>query len=179
MIDYRHDTMGPFFEFWTGQGEDPRDWIDTPGLDEIMKNYENTRSVEDSIRKIFREVVEEIIGKTKPIEKREEEMATKRLNYIDMELEWLEGKAEELRAYCDANPLSALVDRMAYRETRGGGSIPMCIQTIEAQIKSIRDTLQDYIKIVEAISKLREREEVKKIATRGDQELTPLETKDI
>lgn len=106
-------------------------------------------------------------------------MAVKKTNYIEMELNWLEGKAEELRSYCDTNPLTGLIDRMAYKETRGGGSIPMCIATIEQQIKSIRDTLQDYIKIIEAIDKLREKEETKKISARGDQELSPLETGDV
>jgi len=106
-------------------------------------------------------------------------MATKKVNYIEMELEWLETKAEELRSYCDSNPLTGLVDRMAYKETRNGGTIPMIVSTIEQQIKSIRDTLQDYIKIIEAIEKLREKEETKKIATRGDQELSPLETGDV
>jgi len=106
-------------------------------------------------------------------------MASKKVNYIELELNWLEGKAEELRAYCDAKPIAALDDRFAYKETRNGGTIPMCIQTIEAQIKSIRETLQDYIKIIEAIDKLREKEETKKISTRGDQELSPLETGDV
>lgn len=106
-------------------------------------------------------------------------MATKKVNYIEMELDWLEGKAEELRSYCDSTPISSLEDRFAYRETRGGGAIPIVIQTKEQQIKSIRETLQDYIKIIEAIEKLREKEEIKKTAIRGDQELSPLESGDV
>jgi hypothetical protein len=97
-------------------------------------------------------------------------------NYIEMELEWLEGKAEELRAYCDANPITHLEARMAYREVRGGGMVPMIVETIGQQIKTIRDTLQDYIKIIEAIDRLREKEASKKMITRGDQELSPLES---
>lgn len=106
-------------------------------------------------------------------------MPVKKVNYIEMELEWLEMKAEELRSYCDSNPISALVDRMAYKETRGGGVMPMIISTKEAQIKSIRETLQDYIKIIEAIEKLREKEATKKMITRGDQELSPMESGEI
>lgn len=106
-------------------------------------------------------------------------MATKKVNYIEMELEWLEMKAEELRAYCDANPVTKLTDRIAYKETRGGGVMPMVIATIEQQIKSIRETLQDYIKIIEAVEKLREKEVTKKTLTRGDQELTPIESGEI
>lgn len=97
-------------------------------------------------------------------------MATKKVLYIEMELDWLEGKAEELRAYCDQTPIAQITDR------RVQGKVAA---TIEQQIKSIRDTLQDYIKIIEAIGKLREKEESKKIATRGDQELSPLEMRTI
>lgn len=106
-------------------------------------------------------------------------MAAKKTNYIEMELEWLEKKANELREYCDANPITGLEARVMYKETRGGGVMPMVVETIGQQIKTIRDTLQDYIKIIEAIDKLREKEETKKIATRGDQELSPLETGEV
>ncbi len=107
-------------------------------------------------------------------------MAVKKTNnFIEMELLWLEGKAEELRAYCDKNSIASLVDRIAYKETKGGGVMPMVIATIEAQIKSIRDTLNDYIKIIDAIEKLREKESSKKALTRGDQELTPFEAGEI
>src|SRR5882762_10142419 len=97
-------------------------------------------------------------------------MATKKVLYIEMELDWLESKAEELRAYCDQKPIVEITDRRVKGKVTG---------TVEQQIKSIRDTLQDYIKIIEAISKLREKEESKKIVTRGDQELTPIETGDV
>lgn len=97
-------------------------------------------------------------------------------NYIEMELNWLEGKAEELRSYCDANPINTLEARIMYREVRGGGMVPMVVETIGQQIKTIRDTLQDYIKIIDAIERLREKEVSKKALVRGDQELSPLES---
>ena|SRR5260221_5046303 len=97
-------------------------------------------------------------------------MATKKINYIEMELVWLEGKAEELRQYCDQTPVAKIVDRKIQGRMAA---------TIEQQVKSIRDSLQDYIKIIEAIEKLREKEEIKKTAIRGDQELSPLESGEI
>lgn len=100
---------------------------------------------------------------------------SKKNNYIDMELEWLEMKAEQLRSYVDSNPLSELTDRVQFRETRNGGAIPMVVATIEQQHKNIRDTLKDYALIVEAIAKLREKEEQKKLLTRGDADLSPIE----
>ena len=46
-------------------------------------------------------------------------MATKKQSiYIGEELEWLESKALDLRAYIDKNPFSALVDRITYKELK-------------------------------------------------------------
>jgi hypothetical protein len=106
-------------------------------------------------------------------------MAAKKVNYIEMELLWLEGKAEELKSYCDSNPITSLTERVMFKETRGGGTIPIVVETIGQQIKTLRDTLQDYIKIIEAIEKLRDKESTKRLITRGDQELSPLESGEI
>jgi hypothetical protein len=97
-------------------------------------------------------------------------MATKKVSYIDMDLNWLEGKAEELRAYCDAKPIVKIKDRFAEGKLTAN---------VEAQIKSIRETLQDYIKIITAIQQLKEKESVQKSLVRGDQELSPLESGEI
>jgi hypothetical protein len=100
----------------------------------------------------------------------------KKNNYIELDLEWLETKAKEMKKYVDDRPLDKIVDRMAWKELRGGGRMPVCVATIELQVKGLRETLADYLKLIEAIGKLRETEETKKKANvRGDQELSPLE----
>ena len=87
-------------------------------------------------------------------------MATKKENsYIELELEWLQKRAEDLKTYVDANPLASLVDRMSYKTTANGGSLPMVVASIESQVKSIRDTLKDYAYLCDAIDKLREKED--------------------
>jgi len=98
-------------------------------------------------------------------------MATKKTsnNYIGMELEWLEKKAKEIREYCN-QPIHKLKDRML------GDKV---VSKIEEQVKSIRETLKDYILIVEAIDKLRDKEEAKSPSVRGDQELSPIEKGEI
>lgn len=98
-------------------------------------------------------------------------MATKKTsnNYIGMELEWLEKKAKEIREYCN-QPIHKLTDRAV------GDKV---IAKKEDQVKSIRETLKDYILIVEAIDRLREKEESKGPQVRGDQELSPLEKGEI
>jgi hypothetical protein len=90
----------------------------------------------------------------------------KRNTFIDMDLKWLEQKAKELKEYCDSPPISQLQDRIVSGKT---------MATIEEQVTSRRNTLKDYLQIVEAIDKLKEIENSKKVATRGDAELSPLE----
>lgn len=95
-------------------------------------------------------------------------MATKKLNtFIDMDLEWLELQAQEMKDYCDKMKISTLRDRVT------GGKVTA---TVEQQITSKRNTLKDYIEIISAIDKIREKESVKKTSIRGDQELTPFES---
>lgn len=98
-------------------------------------------------------------------------MATRKKNsYIGQDLKWLEEKAEQLKGYCDANPISQLTDRTS------GGKV---VSKIEDQIKCIRDTMKDYIDIMAAIEELREKKEAQKVSVRGNHELSPLELKDI
>lgn len=90
-------------------------------------------------------------------------------SFIEMELEWLEKKASEIREYCD-QPIHKIVDR------KEGMRV---IAKKEEIIKSIRETLKDYILIIEAIDKLRDKEASKGPSVRGDQELSPMEKGEI
>lgn len=98
-------------------------------------------------------------------------MAVKKTNnsYIGMELEWLDTKASEIREYCN-QPIHKITDR------KDGGKV---IAKKEDIIKSIRETLKDYILIVEALDRLREKEESKAPSVRGDAELSPFEKGEI
>jgi hypothetical protein len=54
--------------------------------------------------------------------------------------------------------------------------MPIVSSTIEQQIKSSREMMIDYLKIIEAIEKLREKEDAaSKISPRGSQKLSPME----
>jgi len=85
----------------------------------------------------------------------------KATTYIGMELEWLESRAADLRKYVDANPIAELKDRIEWKPTSKGGVMPMVIASIEAQIKSIRDTMKDYTLLLAEMDKLREKEDTK------------------
>lgn len=95
----------------------------------------------------------------------------KQNTYINTELDWAEQQLEAWKSYIDTNPINELKDRVQYKETRNGGVIPMVVATVESQIKSIRDTMKEFLSLLEVVNKLREAEEKKKIAVRGDTQL--------
>jgi len=96
---------------------------------------------------------------------------TKKALLIEYELEFLDMKLQELKEYIQANPFSALADRMAYKETKGGGMIPICIANKEAQRKDLTQALKDYAEILRTVDSMREKEE-SKVEVRGKGELS-------
>ena len=89
---------------------------------------------------------------------------TKKALLIEYELEFLESKLDELKQYIEANPFSTLSDRMAWKETKRGGAIPICIANKEAQRKDLTQALKDYAEILRTVDSMREKEETKKEA---------------
>lgn len=85
---------------------------------------------------------------------------------IEYELEFLETKLKELKEYIESNPFSKLADRMAYKETRNGGLIPICIANKEAQRKDLTQALKDYAEILRTVDSMREQEQ-QKVEARG------------
>jgi hypothetical protein len=98
-------------------------------------------------------------------------MAVKRNTYINTELDWAEAQLESWKEYVDANPLHLLKDRIEWKPTAKGGMLPMVIASIEAQGKFVQETMKNYLALLEQVDKLREKEEAKKIETRGGAEL--------
>lgn len=93
-------------------------------------------------------------------------MAKKKELLIEYELEFLEEKLKELKAYIKANPFHELKDRMAYKETKGGGLIPICVANKEAQRKDLTQALKDYAEILRTVDSMRKDEEAK-VEARG------------
>lgn len=100
-------------------------------------------------------------------------MAAKREVYISAELSWAEEKLLEWREYIDDNPIQELKDRIEWKPTSKGGAMPMVIASIESQIKCLRDTMKEYLMLLEQVNKMREAES-KKIETRGKSEISAL-----
>jgi hypothetical protein len=98
-------------------------------------------------------------------------MAVKKNTYINTELDWAEAQLSSWKEYVDANPLHQLEDRIKWKETKAGGAMPMVIASIEAQGKFVQETMKNYLALLEQVDKLREKEEAKKVETRGGAEL--------
>jgi hypothetical protein len=88
----------------------------------------------------------------------------KRNTYINAELEWAEEQLSTWKSYIDANPLHTLKDRIEWKPTAKGGSMPMVIASIESQGKFIQDTMKNYLSLLETVDSLRQKEEAKKEA---------------
>ena len=100
---------------------------------------------------------------------------SKKTTYSEIELEWAEQQLKSWKAYVDANPIEKLQDRINWKPTAKGGTMPMVIASIEQQGKFLQDTMKNYLALLKEVDAMREREDQKKISKRGDAELTPAE----
>jgi hypothetical protein len=88
-------------------------------------------------------------------------MAKKVNSYINAELDWAEAQLKTWKTYIDNNPIHELEERMVWKETRGGGQMPIVSETIGQQIKTLTDLMTRYLALLEVVDKLREKEEAK------------------
>ena len=98
-------------------------------------------------------------------------MAVRKTTYIDVELDWAETQLASWKQYVDANPLHELKDRIEWKPTAKGGMLPMVIASIESQGKFVQETMKNYLALLKEVDVMREKQEAKKVETRGGQEL--------
>lgn len=106
-------------------------------------------------------------------------MAIKKNNYIGADLDFAEEQLLQWRKYMEDNPIDKIEDRWGKKEMPKGGFAMVVTSTREQQIKCVQDTMAKYLQLADVINGLREAEEKKKIQTRGDQELSPMESGDV
>ena len=95
----------------------------------------------------------------------------KKQTFAEIELVWAEKQLEEWKAYIDKNPLHMLKDRIEWKPTSKGGTIPMVIASVEQQGKFIQETLKNYLALGKEVEAMRELES-KKIEVRGKAEMS-------
>lgn len=84
--------------------------------------------------------------------------------YIDVELDWAEQQLDSWKRYVDANPIDKLKDRIEWKPTSKGGTMPMVIASIEQQGKFIQETMKNYLILLKEVDSMRSAEEAKKEA---------------
>jgi len=99
--------------------------------------------------------------------------APKKTTYINTDLDWAEEQLASWKAYVDANPLNLIKDRIEWKPTAKGGTMPMVIASIEAQGKFIQETMKNYLALLEVVDKLRKVEEAK-VEVRGNGEMSSM-----
>ena len=74
--------------------------------------------------------------------------------FSKVKLAWAKVQLESWMAYVDANPFDKMEDRTKLRPTKNGGTMLEVVATIEAQQKGIRETIKDYLLLLEVVMKL-------------------------
>lgn len=93
--------------------------------------------------------------------------------FINVKLDWALAQLESWRTYIDAHPFEKMEDRIRFKETKGGGLMPVVIASIEAQQKNSRDMMKDYLSLLEVVKKLKAEETEKEEETYGDTVVSP------
>jgi len=88
----------------------------------------------------------------------------KKNSYITAELDFAESQLRGWRKYIEENPIDSLVDRWGKKEMPRGGFTSVVTATAEQQIKCVQDTMKNYLALLEVVDRLREKDEVKKVA---------------
>ena len=79
-------------------------------------------------------------------------MSTKKPTYIDLELDWLEKKFEQMRQAVDNYDLTNLQDRLDQKPTKNGGVVRTVIASKEDQLKAVMFIMEKLPKLLQSIS---------------------------
>lgn len=102
-------------------------------------------------------------------------MAVSKKNFIEIELDFAEEQLDSWKNYIVSHPIEHLTDRIDYKETKSGGMMRTVVASIEAQGKYLQDLLKNYLALLKEVDVMRTQEAAKKIASRGDKEVTLFE----
>jgi hypothetical protein len=91
-------------------------------------------------------------------------------NYITAELNFAEEQLKSWRQYIEDNPYNKVEDRKELQKAKNGGTYYAVVQTKEQIQKALRDTMKEYLSLLEVVNNLREKEEAK-IESRGKGEV--------
>lgn len=98
-------------------------------------------------------------------------MATKN-KFIGVDLQFAREQLEKWKEYVSENDYKKMKDRVQFKEnTKTGSVLPIVVATVESQQKSIRETMKDYLSLLEVVDKLEQIEKKKEVQIRGGMEI--------
>ena len=94
-------------------------------------------------------------------------MASNKNKFTNIEIELAETQLTVYKQWLLDNPYDSFKDRVQFKvNEKTGNTLPIVVSTIESQQKNHRDTMKDYLQLLEVIEKLRQaeskREELRK-----------------
>jgi superfamily II RNA helicase len=100
-------------------------------------------------------------------------MATTKTNkFTNIEIGLAEEQLSIYRQWLMDNPYDKFKDRVQFKvNEKTGATLPIVVASIESQQKNHRDTMKDYLLLLEVVERLRQAEAKKAITTRGDIEI--------
>lgn len=99
-------------------------------------------------------------------------MATAKKNsYISADLDFAEAQLAMWHKELQNNPYDRVKDRKELQQTKTGGAYYTVVQTREQIQKALRDTLKEYLAMLEVVERLREKDEAKQAAAKGDTDI--------
>ena len=98
-------------------------------------------------------------------------MATNKFTNVD--LDWAESQLKTWRTFVDDHPYHEAEDRITLKETKNGGFIPVTCATIEQVQKNLRETMKDYLALLEIVKRLRSDDSEKKTGGYGGVKPSP------
>jgi hypothetical protein len=99
-------------------------------------------------------------------------MAVNKGNYISLELQYLEDKIASMRKALDTYNLDDLQHEYGPKELPNGRVVNGIINSKNDQLKTVAFIMEKLPKMLSALDELREKEDKKKLATKGDVEMS-------
>lgn len=93
--------------------------------------------------------------------------------FENVDLKWAREQLASWKAFIDANPFDKMEDRTKLRPTKNGGTMLEVVATIEAQQKSCRDTMKDYLALFEVVKRLEKDDDSGPDTARGGEVIPP------
>lgn len=94
--------------------------------------------------------------------------------FATAKLDWAKKWLSKMEAYLEKNPYDTVEDRITLKERKDGGVMPITSATIEQIHKDQRDTMRDYLDLLDVVKRMESDEDAEKgTSTYGGTKVSP------